>query len=217
MPLDGSEFSECSLAHVKAMATGLTICQVYNPQLINIHAVYTAYDLQSKNNADKERRMPEQVKYVLHNINKPKKFGTWDTCNVAVTDTRCIFAKLTSDLLKKAAAEANQKGKEEGKGFFSRWGDQMSATSKYGDRYLNMSADDVLKENPDNFAIDHTEIKAISFKQKQSVEDADKVIRRIYGEVTFDTNRGKTTYQMGGMPVNDIAAMRAVLGDKVRG
>ncbi|MBM4432599.1 MAG: hypothetical protein FJ025_01185, partial [Chloroflexi bacterium] len=108
--------------------------------------------------------MSEQVKCVLHNINKPKKFGTWDTYNVAVTDIQCIFAKLTNDLLKKAAAEANQKGKEEGKGFFSRWGDQMSATMRYGDRYLSMSADDVLAENPENFVIAHSEIKTITFK-----------------------------------------------------
>ena len=50
--------------------------------------------------------MSEQIKCVLHNIKKAKMFGQWDDYNVAVTDTRCIFAKLTGDLLKKAAAEA---------------------------------------------------------------------------------------------------------------
>jgi hypothetical protein len=161
--------------------------------------------------------MPEQVKCVLHNIKKSKMFGAADAYNVAVTDTRCIFAKLTGDLLKKAAAEANQRGKEEGKGFLGRWGDQLTATLKYGDRYLAMSADDVMKETADNFVIDIADVKTISFKEKHRIADANSIIRRIYGEVTFDTKSGKTTYQIDGMPVDDIAAMQAVMGEKVRG
>lgn len=159
----------------------------------------------------------EQVRCVLRNIKKPKMFGAPDTYNVAVTDSRCIFARLTADMLKKAAAEANRQGKEEGKGFLSRWGDQMAATLKYGDRYLAMAPEDILKEDRGNFAIDHRDIKSISFHEKRRVEDAGKIIRRIYGEVTFDTTRGRTTYQVDGMPVDEITAMRAVLGDKVRG
>lgn len=161
--------------------------------------------------------MPEQIKCVLHNIKKPRMFGQLDAYNVAVTDTRCIFAKLTSDLLKKAAADANRKGKEEGKGFFDRWGDQMSATLRYGDRYLTMSPEEVLQETKDNFAVDNTGIKSIVFREKTRRADIDSAIKRIYGEVTFDTGHGKTTYQLDGMPVDDIAAMRAVLGDKIHG
>jgi hypothetical protein len=160
--------------------------------------------------------MPEQVKCVLHNIKKPKFFGTPDAFNVAVTESRYIFAKLTSDLLKKAAAEANEKGKEEGKGFMGRWGDQITATLLYGDRYLGLSADEVLKENSENFAIGFTDIKSISFKEKTRVKQPGQIITRIYGEVTFETNQGKTTYQIDAMPVDDIAAMKAAIGEKVR-
>jgi hypothetical protein len=160
--------------------------------------------------------MPETVKCVLHNIRKAKMFGTPETYNVAVTETRCIFAGLTADLLKKAAAEANEKGKDEGKGFLGRWGDQIAATMTYGDRYLNISPDDVMRENPKNFSIGLNDIKSISFNEKQRVQDKG-IIKRIYGEVTFDTNQGKTTYQIDGMPVDDIAAMRGLLGNKVRG
>lgn len=161
--------------------------------------------------------MPEQVKCVLHNIKKARFFGNPDAYNVAVTESRCIFAKLTSDLLKKAAAEANEKGKEEGKGFLGRWGDQLSATLLYGDRYLGLSADEVMQENKENFAISIADIKSISFKEKQRVKQPGQVITRIYGEVTFETSQGKTTYQIDAMPVDDIAAMKAVLGNKVRG
>jgi hypothetical protein len=161
--------------------------------------------------------MSEQIKCILHNIKKTKMFGTPESFNVAVTDSRCIFAKLTADLLKKAAAEANEAGKAEGKGFLGRWGDQIAATMTYGDRYLQYIPEQVLQENKDNFAVTFTDIKSIEFKEKRRIQDAGSIIRRIYGEVTFDTAQGKTTYQMDGMPVDDIAAMKAVMGNKVRG
>lgn len=161
--------------------------------------------------------MPEQVRCVLHNIGKSKMFGSRIvTYNVAVTDTRCIFAKLTDDMLKKATAEANQKGKQDGKGFLSRVGDWMAVTKTYGDRYLGMPADDVIKETRDNFAIAITDIKAIIFKVTREEEIVGELIKRIDGEVTFDTVHGKTTYKMSGIPVKDIAAMREIMGQKVR-
>jgi len=140
--------------------------------------------------------------------------GTPETYNVAVTESRCIFTGLTADLLKKAAAEANEAGKEEGMGFLGRWGDQITAP---GDRYLHMPPEDIMKENPKNYAVPLTNIKSISFYEKRKMKDAGSIIVRIYGEVVFDTARGKTTYQIDGMPVDDIAAMRKILGDKVRG
>jgi hypothetical protein len=153
----------------------------------------------------------------LHNIKKAKTFGTPEAYNVAVTDNRCIFAKLTNDLLKKAAADANEAGKAEGKGFLGRWGDQMAATMKYGDRYLNWTPEQVLQETKENFAIGFGDIKSIDFQEKKRIQDAGSIIRRIYGEVTFDTAQGKFKYLIDGMPVDDIAAMKAVLGAKVRG
>jgi hypothetical protein len=161
--------------------------------------------------------MPEQVKCVLHNIKKTKMVGNPEAFNVAVTDSRCIFARLTADLLKKAAAEANETGKAEGKGFLGRWGDQISATMGYGNRYLNYTPEQVLQETSGNFAINFADIKSIDFREKRRVQDAGKIIHRIYGEVTFDTAQGKTTYMIDGMPVDDIAAMKTVIGSKVRG
>jgi hypothetical protein len=161
--------------------------------------------------------MQEQVKCVLHNIKKSRMFGTPEVFNVAVTDSRCIFAKLTADLLKKAAAEANEAGKAEGKGFLGRWGDQLSATMGYGNRYISYTPEQVLQETAGNFAVSFADIKSIDFKEKRRVQDAGKIIHRIYGEVTFDIAQGKTTYMIDGMPVDDIAAMKAVIGAKVRG
>lgn len=161
--------------------------------------------------------MSEQIKCVLHNIKKAKMFGQWDAYSVVVTGTRCIFAKLTGDLLKKAAAEANQKGKEDGKELLDRWGDQMAATLRYGDRYLGLSAEAIMQECKDNFAVDNSSLKSISFREKTRRTDAGSAIKQIYGEVASDSTSGKTTYQLEDMSVDDVVYMRAVLGDKIRG
>jgi hypothetical protein len=161
--------------------------------------------------------MSERVLCVLHNIKKAKTFGTPEAYNVAVTDYRCVFAKLTTELLKKAIAEAAAQSQAEGKGFLARWGDQITATLFYGDRYLGWPGEAVLQECPGNFAIDFTNIKSISFREKTRFRHPDQIITRIYGEVTFDTLQGKTTYQLDSMPLDDIAAMRGVLGNIVHG
>jgi len=160
--------------------------------------------------------MEEKVLLVLHNIKKTKALGRWDTYNVSVTERRCIFAKLTADMLKKATSAANAEGKAEGKGFLSRWSDQMQASLSYGDRYFNMSPDDVLRENPDNFALENSEIVAVKFRQKHQKGEKKGMIERVVGEVTFESKLSKSTYAMDSYPNNDIEQMRKILGSKVQ-
>ncbi len=163
--------------------------------------------------------MSEQVRCVLHNIKKTKFLGRWDTYNVAVTEQRCIFAKLTNDMLKNAVTEASAQGKAEGKGFLARWGDQLQASLSYGNRYLSLAPDDILKENPDNFAVANEDVEAVCFREVRQKRPGQggRVIQRVYGEVTFKTGKGKTEYALDTVPVDDIAALRKVLGDKVQG
>lgn len=160
--------------------------------------------------------MSERVLCVLHNIKTAKAFSTPDAYNVAVTNYRCIFAKLTTELLNRAAAEANTQGQAQGKGFFARWGDQLSATLFYGDRYLGWPGEAVLAECPGNFAIEFTNIRSVTFREKRRYEQG-QWITRINGEVTFDTTYGKYNYQLDSMPINDIAEMRGVMGNIVHG
>ncbi len=161
--------------------------------------------------------MSERVLCVLHNIKTAKAFSTPEAYNVAVTDYRCIFAKFTTELLKQAIAETSAQAKAEGKGFFAQWGDQLSVTLFYGDRYIGWPGEAVLAECPGNFAIEFTQIRSITFREKRRHQQPGQIIVRIYGEVTFETTFGKTTYQIDSMPVDDIAAMRGVMGNIVRG
>ncbi|MDD5339415.1 MAG: hypothetical protein PHG35_08470 [Dehalococcoidales bacterium] len=161
--------------------------------------------------------MSERVLCVLHNIKSAKAFGTPDAYNMAVTNYRCIFAKFTADILKQASAEANAQGQAEGKGFFERWADQLTATLFFGNRYLGWPGEAVLAECPGNFAIEFTNIHRVTFREKRRYQEPGQIIVRIYGEVTFDTTFGKYTYQLDNMPVDDIAAMRGVMGNLVQG
>ena len=160
--------------------------------------------------------MEEKVSFILYNIKKSKSLGRWDTYNVAVTERRCIFAKLTADMLKKAASAANAEGKAEGKGFLSRWSDQMQVSLSYGDRYLNMAPEDVLRENPENFALDNSEIVAVKFRQKHQKAEKKGMIERVSGEVTFESKGSKFTCAMDSYPSKDIEQMRQILGSKVQ-
>ncbi len=161
--------------------------------------------------------MSEQVVCVLHNVKKSKFLGRFDTYNVAVTAERCIFARLTSEMLKRAAAEANAQGKSEGKGFMARWGDQLQASLSYGNGYVGAAPDEILKENPDNFAVPNGDIEAIEFREVKQKADRGQTIRRVFGEVPFKTRSGKAKYEMDAYPVDDIAALKTVLGNKVAG
>ena len=69
--------------------------------------------------------MSERIVAVIPLVRKPKSFGRSDTYTLVVTDMRMVFAELTSDMLKEITEEAQRRGKEEGKGFFARWGDQL--------------------------------------------------------------------------------------------
>ncbi len=159
----------------------------------------------------------ETVRCILHNIKKPKSFGRWDIYNVAFTRERCIFALLTSDMLKQAAKEANEQGKAEGKGFLSRWDDQIAITLAYADKYQNMAPDQILAETAGNFSIANTDIKKVKFRQTHSAQDRGAMVRRVMGEVTFESTRGKQSYNIDFYPTNEIATIKQALGNKVEG
>jgi hypothetical protein len=101
----------------------------------------------------------ERIVSVVPNLKRLKSFGRWDTYNLVVTDKRCIFASLTTDMLNTAIKEANERGKSEGKGFMGRWGDQMSASVGYWRRYESMDPEAILRESRGNFAFERSSVR----------------------------------------------------------
>jgi len=149
-------------------------------------------------------------------LKKPKSFGRWDTYALVITDQRLVFAQLTSKMLKEAAVEAQRKGKEEGKGFFSRWADQLKATMAYSQRYWDISPEQALHENSGNFSIPNQEIKKMKIKRKDQSGWGDEA-QRLVTELKIESNSRKMTFNVDNYD-NDIKnSLQNVFGDRFKG
>ena len=137
--------------------------------------------------------MEEKMVGLIPVLKKPKSFGRWDTYALVITDQRLVFAQLTSKMLKEAAAEAQRRGKEEGKGFFSRWADQLKATMAYSQRYWDIPPEQALHENPGNFSIPNQEIRKMQIKLKDQSGWGDEA-QRLVTELKIESNGRKMTF-----------------------
>ena len=148
-------------------------------------------------------------------LKKPKSFGRWDAYVVIVTSQRTIFAQLTSKMLKDAAMEAQRKGKEEGKGFFSRWADQIKATTAYSERYWNIPPDEALNENPGNFMIPNQDIKLIQIKKKRH-SGWDQETEQTTTEVKINSTVKREAFSLDGYSSNTVNLLKSIFGDRVK-
>jgi len=159
--------------------------------------------------------MSESIATVIPLVRKPKSFGRSDTYTLVVTNERMVFAELTNDMMKEAVAEAQRKGKEEGKGFFARWGDQFKATMNYSERYWKMSPDEALGENPKNFAIQNASVKKIKVSSKEISSGSDDS-GRSYTEMKIESSAGKYDFRADGQAKSIKEALKGVFGDTVK-
>lgn len=159
--------------------------------------------------------MSENISAVIPLVRKPKSFGRSDTYTLVQTDARMIFAELTGDMLKEIAAEAQRRGKGEGKGFFARWGDQLKATMSYSERYWQMSPDDALGENQKNFAIQNASVKKIKVSAKDTSSGPDDP-GRSYTELKIEASAGKFEFRVDGQSRSVKEALKGVFGDVVK-
>jgi hypothetical protein len=128
----------------------------------------------------------ETVKIIIPNLMQPKSWGRSDTFNLIVTDQRSIFAKLTSQIMNDTIKMRREKAAAEGKGFFGKWAAQMSGFNTYTDRYQNMTPDEALLENTENFQIQNSLIKNV-----KSGSDGDEDHEMYNIEITTATQKLK--------------------------
>ena len=160
--------------------------------------------------------MAEKMLGLIPVVKKPKSFGRWDTFAMVITDQRSIFAQLTSQMLKEAAAEAQRKGKEEGKGIFDRWADQLKATFTFSQRYWNIPPEEILSETPGNFAIDNSDINQIKIKRKEEHRGSSTAYQTLT-ELQIEARNTKLSYNIDGYSDEMVDMLKSVFGDKVRG
>ncbi|PKQ36837.1 MAG: hypothetical protein CVT59_10630 [Actinobacteria bacterium HGW-Actinobacteria-1] len=90
---------------------------------------------------------------------------------LVMTQSRLIFAQLTSDMLKAAIEQARSETKADGGGFFKQWGAQIGASFSYAERYWQLSPDAALAETPGNFMIDRRTIEKMKLHAGMTRED----------------------------------------------
>jgi hypothetical protein len=147
----------------------------------------------------------ERIVAIVPNLKKPKSFGRWDTYNLIVTERRCIFALLTSDMLNRAIKEANEQGKSQGKGFMDRWGDQLQASMGYWKQYESIEPEKALRENKENFSVDLSAVKSAYVNRKEKDGQGRNAIKIHYWEVVIETRSDKFKYESDGDPSSAVA------------
>ena len=147
---------------------------------------------------------------VIANARKMKMFGaSWDTYTIVVTNRRMILAQMTQSLLNAAIMEAQAKAKAEGKGFFAIVKDQMAAQFRFALRYETMPPDQSLAETAGNFAIENTQITAITLKLNDSGE-----MEYTEFKIIIESSGGKFEYLIGEDD-RFINLLKTVYGERV--
>jgi len=155
----------------------------------------------------------EEITLVIPLAYRPKSFGRKDSFTIVCTSTRTIFAKFTIQMMKDAVNEARAKAKEKGKGFFGQWGAQLTSTTNYHKRYMEMNPDDILAQTEGNFALSYNDIVKLRVKKKVS-HDQDSF--EVKTEMLYETAQGKYKFMIDSYSKDTVEALKRVYGAKIQ-
>lgn len=103
----------------------------------------------------------EPVLGVIPAISRKKGLLSVESFNVVVTGQRLVFAVMTNDMVRE---EVQREGNA---GFLAA----MTVGYTFYKRYLNMTPDAALKENPQNFAVDISQIRKVKIFAGREIKD----------------------------------------------
>ncbi|MGB3908718.1 MAG: hypothetical protein WBL02_09855 [Methanomethylovorans sp.] len=149
---------------------------------------------------------------IIGPLRKPKLMGfANDSFTLIVTEEQSIFAKLTTEIMKKVVEDARQQAKKEGKGFFGQWGSQITGGMNYAQRYINMEPDEILKEDPANFFISNSSIDSVKIRYRDT-DDEDSSGKSEW-TVTIQARSQKLKFNYDTDPKNEL---KRAYGELVR-
>jgi hypothetical protein len=93
---------------------------------------------------------------VIPNATRKKGFMSTEVFNIVVTNQRLVFALMTSQMIKEAAASHRGEG-------FSGFIKGVGSGYTLWQRYLQMPPEQALRENPNNFAVYLNQIRRVKF------------------------------------------------------
>ena len=120
-----------------------------------------------------------------------KKTGLFSTktYTLAVTNRRLIFAELTDKMIQAAAVEAHEAS--EGKGMLARMQDVATSQQRIYSRYYNLTAEEILRENPENFALNNDEVKNVRMNIGSFYRDRNNIGNKRGDTMVIQTTREK--------------------------
>jgi len=150
-----------------------------------------------------------------------KKTGLFSskTYTLVVTNRRLIFAELTNKMLDEAAAESREAYKEatKGKGWLARLryglGEALSSDQRIYNRYYSLTGEQILRENPANFAPNNDEVKKVRINMYRDVTHP---YSKGSDEMMIQTTRGKIKLTFYGAAGGAEKTLQRTLGKKVK-
>lgn len=155
----------------------------------------------------------EQTVGVIPHAKRMKSMGRYDSFALVVTTRRMIVAQLTSEMLTKAANDARENAKSEGKGFFAAWGAQLKTAFTYSGKYLEMPPDSIIAETPGNFALENSAISEIKVDLKKEYRGTNVTPKDF--ELHIQTSSGTYTYRTDDND-NYTKLLKQVYGERVK-
>jgi hypothetical protein len=140
-------------------------------------------------------RVANKVITMLPQAKKMKMMGLFDSYTICFTDRQTIIAKLTNDVVKDVVKKSQEQSKSEGKGMFARVGAQMKAFYNAHLRYLEMTPEQILVENPANIALENAAINVVKIKRGFEAGGEDGPGDE-YVEVEFESSGNKYKYRV---------------------
>lgn len=144
-------------------------------------------------------------------VQKKRPFRMPENLAFVLTERRTILVPLTKGMLAQAASEARDHAKAEGKGFFGRWGAQLSATQNYTERYMTMDPDAILRQHEGCRTLENADIVSAKLRRREDQESDStswELSLRTSGE------RLKLGLQGWNEEVGDV--LRRAYGDRLR-
>jgi hypothetical protein len=146
-------------------------------------------------------------------LRKPKSLGRFDSWTAVITNSRLIFAQMTSQMINDAVAQARSQAKADGKGFWGQWSDQLGASFGYARKYLDMAPSAILSETLGNFAVDNYGVSEVKLKLKNVNRGQEMGLQEF--EIEFVSVQGKYEFRMDQND-DSVNLLKQVYGQKVK-
>jgi hypothetical protein len=135
-----------------------------------------------------------------------------ETFNLILTPSRLVFAAVTSQMMKEAAASAQQEARNQGKGLLGQWGAQLGWLNVICRRYETMPVETILAQHSGSFFLPNAGTRRVRVKESLDDETA-----RSTSEVIIETTGGKYRFELTAMGAREAKRLlQQTLGKLVR-